>query len=151
MKVTAEAACRFLAARHFLAPARSLAGPDGVLEVFRRFGSIQYDPIAAAGRNHDLVLHPRVAGYEPAWCDVLYERREIFETTNKAGRIEPRIDRERSVVEVLGLWWEDGFAPDRADGFADAMREALRAYLGFAGADRLEWAPHLGRSGEMFL
>ena len=55
-----------------------------MLEVFRKFGSIQFDPIAVAGRNHDLVLHARVAGYEPAWCDVLYERREIFETTNKA-------------------------------------------------------------------
>ena len=55
-----------------------------MLEVFRRLGSIQFDPIAVAGRNHDLVLHARVAGYEPAWCDVLYERREIFEATNKA-------------------------------------------------------------------
>jgi hypothetical protein len=85
VKVTADAARRFLVARHFLAPARSLAGgPDGVLEVFRKFGSIQFDPIAVAGRNHDLVLHARVAGYEPAWCDLLYERREIFEATNKA-------------------------------------------------------------------
>src|SRR6266516_4297489 len=85
VKVTAGAARRFLVARHFLAPARSLAGgPEAVLEVFRKFGSIQFDPIAAAGRNHDLVLHARVAGYEPAWCDVLYERREIFEATNKA-------------------------------------------------------------------
>jgi len=55
-----------------------------VLKVFRKFGSIQFDPIAVAGRSHDLVLHARVAGYEPAWCDLLYERREIFETTNKA-------------------------------------------------------------------
>jgi hypothetical protein len=55
-----------------------------VLEVFRKLGSIQFDPIAVAGRNHDLVLHARVAGYEPAWCDELYERREIFEATNKA-------------------------------------------------------------------
>jgi hypothetical protein len=85
VKVTADAARRFLVARHFLAPARSLAGgPDGVLEVFRKFGSIQFDPIAVAGRNHDLVLHARVAGYEPAWCDLLCERREIFEATNKA-------------------------------------------------------------------
>jgi uncharacterized protein len=85
VKVAAEAARRFLVARHFLAPARSVAGGlDGVLEVFRKFGSIQFDPIAVAGRNHDLVLHARVAGYEPAWCDRLYERREIFETTNKA-------------------------------------------------------------------
>ena len=90
MKVSAEAARRFLVARHFLAPARSVAGGlDGVLEVFRRFGSIQFDPIAVAGRNHDLVLHARVAGYEPAWCDVLYERREIFETTNKALSLVP--------------------------------------------------------------
>jgi Winged helix DNA-binding domain len=34
--------------------------------------------------SHDLVLHARVAGYEPAWCDLLYERRELFEATNKA-------------------------------------------------------------------
>ena len=84
LKVTAEAARRFLMARHFLAPARSLERLDGVLEVFRRLGSIQFDPIAVAGRNHDLVLHARVAEYEPAWCDELYARRELFETTNKA-------------------------------------------------------------------
>ena len=85
MQVSAEAARQFLLARHFLAPARSVTGGlHGVLEVLRRFGSIQYDPIAVAGRNHDLVLHARVAGYEPGWCDLLYERRDIFEATNKA-------------------------------------------------------------------
>ncbi len=368
-----------------------------MLEVFRRLGSIQFDPIAVAGRNHDLVLHARVAGYEPAWCDELYERREIFETTNKAlsfvpmsefpwfrsssgrkgrrfhaaaladnatvaervlariraegplssrdferetgptkdwfgmpenavravleaytvegvvglarrdgnvryydllerllpadvlaqevplrdqlrhkllsryrahgllaargaggtfariadpsdrnelrkelvelgalvpvdvegvrgqrfvlaeelallelpteptpsvvfiapfdsllwdtallaslfdfeyvwegffppakrrwgyyvlpivfghrfvGRIEPRIDRDRAVVEVLDLWWEDGFAPERAGGFVDAIADALRAYVRFAGADQIEWAGHLGREMRLFL
>ena len=396
MKVTADAARRFLVARHFLAPPRSLEGLEGVLEVFRRLGSIQFDPIAVAGRNHDLVLHARVAGYEPAWCDALYERREIFEATNKAlsfvptaefpwfrhvwgrkgprfhaaaladnaavaervleriraegplssadferessptkdwfgmpenavravleaytvtgalglarregnvrrydllerllpaevlarevpereqvrhkllsryrahgllgpggaggtfariadpadrnelrrelvesgtlvpvevegmrgkrllladelallesppeaspaaaflapfdsllwdtallaalfgfdyvwegffkaekrrwgyyvlpilfgdrlvGRIEPRIDRERARVEVLDVWWEDGFAPGRAAGFVDAMRDALRAYLRFTRADRLEWAPHLTTEKRLF-
>jgi uncharacterized protein len=84
MEVSAEAARRFLVARHRLAPARSLTGGlDGVLEVFRRLGSIQFDPIAVAGRTHDLVLHARVADYDPSWCDVLYERREIFEAYNK--------------------------------------------------------------------
>jgi uncharacterized protein YcaQ len=68
VRVTAEAARRFLVARHFLAPARSLEeGPDSVLAVIRKLGSIQFDPIAVAGRNHDLMLHARVAGYEPAW------------------------------------------------------------------------------------
>jgi uncharacterized protein len=398
MRVTAEAARRFLVARHFLAPARSLeGGPNAVLEVFRKFGAIQFDPIAVAGRNHDLVLHARVAGYEPAWCDLLYERREIFEATNKAlsfvptsefpwfrhamgrkgprfhaaaladnaevakkvleriraegplssrdfvreagptknwfglpenavravleaytvtgaiglarrdgnvryydllerllpaevlaskvpereqqrhkllsryrahgllgaggaggtfdrianpqerkdlhkellevgallpveiedtrgkrfvvadelallqapptpapsvafiapfdsllwdtallaklfdfeyvwegffppakrrwgyyvlpivfgdrfvGRIEPRIDRDGARVDVLDVWWEDGFAPRRADGFVDAMREALRDYLRFADADRLEWPPHLAAEKRLFL
>jgi uncharacterized protein YcaQ len=84
VKVSAQAARRFLVARHLLAPARSLEGGlDAVLEVFRRLGSVQYDPIAVAGRTHDLMLHARVAGYEPAWCDELYERREIFEAYNK--------------------------------------------------------------------
>ena len=398
MKVTAEAARRFLVARHFLAPARSIGGgPESVLQVLRKFGSIQFDPIAVAGRNHDLVLHARVAGYEPVWCDVLYERGEIFEATNKAlsfvpasefpwfrhvmgrkgprfhnaalaenaavaervlegiraegplssrdfegeagatndwfgmpenavravleaytvtgviglarrdgnlryydllerllpaevlahkvpereqlrhkmlsryrahgllglggaggtfdriaepsarnelrkelvaagalvpvevegvrgkrlildeelalleappestpsvafiapfdslmwdtallstlfafdyvwegffpaakrrwgyyvlpivfgdrfvGRIEQRIDRDRARVEVLNVWWEDGFAPRRADGFIDTMRNALRAYLRFAHADRLEWAPHLATEKRLFL
>ncbi len=398
VKVTAEATRRFLVARHSLSPARSVAGGlAGVLEVFRKLGSIQFDPIAVAGRNHDLVLHARVAGYEPAWCDELYERREIFEATNKAlsyvptsefpwfrhvmgrkgprfhhaaladnaevakrvleriraegplcsldferetgrtenwfgmpenavrsvleaytvtgeiglarrdgnrryydllerllpaevlaqevpereqlrhkllsryrahgllgvggaggtfarianpperrelqnelvelgalvpvevegmrgkrfvvdeelallqappestpsvafvapfdsllwdtallaslfdfeyvwegffpaakrrwgyyvlpiifgdrfvGRIEPRIDRDEGVVQVLDVWWEDDFAPRRADGFVDAMCDALRAYLRFAGADRLEWAPHLTTETRLFL
>ncbi len=401
MKVTAEAARRFLVAHHLLAPARSLAGgPEAVLEVFRRLGSIQFDPLAVAGRNHDLVLHARVADYEPAWCDLLYERHEVFEAVNKglalvpteefpwfraslsrraprvlaehaevaeqvleriraegplssldfersdqvwvwewapssvvravleaysltgvlglarregnrryydllerllptdvlardvplheqlrhrmlsryrahgllgigaagdvfqglgpakrdperpelagrtalreelveggelvrvtveglrgprfvlrdevellaappeppasvaflppmdplmwdrsllqplfdfdwvwevftpehkrrwgyyvlpilfrdrlAGRIEPRIDRAGGRVRVLGLWWEEGFRPGRAEGFVDAMRAALRAYLAFAGADRLEWAPHLDRDRRLF-
>jgi uncharacterized protein len=70
--------------RHALAPARSLeGGPDAVLDVFRRLGSIQFDPLAVAGRSHDLVLHARVAEYDPAWCDLLYERREILEAYNK--------------------------------------------------------------------
>ena len=66
------------------------------------------------------------------------------------GRIEPRIDRDEARVEVIGVWWEDGFAPGRAAGFVDAMRDALSAYLRFAGADRLEWAAHLGREKRLF-
>ncbi len=90
MRVAAETARRFLVARHAIAPARSLeGGVDAVLEVFRRLGSIQFDPLAVAGRTHDLVLHARVADYEPAWCDELYERREIFEAHNKGLSLIP--------------------------------------------------------------
>src|SRR5262249_28585407 len=84
MKVAGESARRFLVARHFLAPARSVAGgPAGVLEVFRRYGSIQFGPLAIAGRSPALVLPARVAEYDAAWCELLHERREIFEAYNK--------------------------------------------------------------------
>jgi len=90
LEVPNETARRFLLARQFLAPARSLeGGPAAVLDVFRKLGSIQFDPIAVAGRSHDLVLHARVAGYEPDWCDELYERREIFEAFNKGLSLVP--------------------------------------------------------------
>ena len=90
VKVTADAARRFLVARHLLAPARSLdGGPAAVLDVFRRLGSVQFDPLAVAGRTHDLVLHARVADYDPAWCDLLYKRREIFEAYNKGLSLVP--------------------------------------------------------------
>ncbi len=65
-------------------------------------------------------------------------------------RIEPRIDREAGAVTMLGLWWEEGFAARRAEGFVDAMRAALRAYLVFAGTDRLVWAEHLGKEKRLF-
>ena len=66
------------------------------------------------------------------------------------GRIEPRIDGDGGNVQVLDVWWEAGFDPLRADGFVDAMRQALLAYRGFAGADRVEWPAHLGREKRLF-
>jgi uncharacterized protein YcaQ len=66
------------------------------------------------------------------------------------GRIEPRIDRDGGRVQVLGLWWENGFAPGRAPAFVEAMRDALDAYLRFAGADRLEWPSHLAAQQRLF-
>jgi uncharacterized protein YcaQ len=90
VKLTNEDARRFLVARQLLAPSRSLqGGPDAVLAVFRRLGSLQLDPVAVAGLSHDLVLHARVADYKPAWCDELYERREIFEAYNKGLSLVP--------------------------------------------------------------
>jgi uncharacterized protein len=90
VKVAADAARRFLVTRHLLSPARSLeGGPDAVLEVVSRLGSLQFDPINVAGRSHDLVLHARVADYDPAWCDLLYERRDVCEAYNKGLSLVP--------------------------------------------------------------
>ncbi len=82
---------RFLVLRHLLAPARSLpAVEESVLAVVDRLGSLQFDPLEVAGRNHDLVLHARVAGYRRLWTDrLLYERRLLFEAYNKGLSLLP--------------------------------------------------------------
>jgi uncharacterized protein len=67
------------------------------------------------------------------------------------GRIEPRIDRAAGIVQVLDVWWEDGFDQRRTEGFADAMRDALGAYLRFAGATALEWPSHLRAERRLYL
>ena len=54
-------------------------------------------------------------------------------------------------MEVIGLWWEDGFEPKRVEGFVDAMSDALRAYLQFARASRLEWPPDFVAERRLFL
>jgi uncharacterized protein YcaQ len=89
--LTREIARRFLVLRHFLAPPRTLpAGPAGVLAFIDRIGSLQFDPIDVAGRNHDLVLLARVAGYRRTWTDaLLYEDRALFEAYNKMLSILP--------------------------------------------------------------
>ncbi|CAN5725217.1 hypothetical protein BH18CHL1_BH18CHL1_08490 [soil metagenome] len=66
------------------------------------------------------------------------------------GRLEPRIDRQAGVVRILGTWWDPGFEPRRSEGFVDAMREALRAYLGFGRVTRIEWAPTLAKERRLF-
>ncbi len=82
---TAAATRRFLAVRHHLWPPRALpAGRDGVLTVFERLGSIQFDPLEVAGRNHDLVLLSRVRDYRRSMTDaLLYDERALFEAYNK--------------------------------------------------------------------
>ncbi|MEW5990540.1 MAG: crosslink repair DNA glycosylase YcaQ family protein [Chloroflexota bacterium] len=82
---------RFLVLRHLLAPPRSLpADPASVLRVIERVGSLQFDPLEVAGRNHDLVLLARIAGYRRVWTDHwLYEDRRLYETYNKGLSIVP--------------------------------------------------------------
>jgi hypothetical protein len=72
MDVGADAARRFLVTRQLLAPAHSLeGGPDAV------------------------------AGYDPAWCDALYQRRELFEAYNA-------VLEAYAATGVLGLARRDG-------------------------------------------
>lgn len=92
--LSAAVARRFLVLRHLLAPSRSLpAEPESVLRVMDRLGSFQFDPLEVAGRNHDLLLLARIAGYRREWTDHwLYEDRRLYETYNKSLNIVPVAD-----------------------------------------------------------
>jgi uncharacterized protein YcaQ len=82
---------RFLVLRHLLAPPRALpAARESVMAVVQRLGSLQFDPLEIAGRNHDLVLLARIAGYRREWTDsLLYTDRVLYETYNKGLSIVP--------------------------------------------------------------
>ena len=55
------------------------------------------------------------------------------------GRIEPRIDRKADTLRILGVWWEDGFEPLKAEGFVDAFVEAIDAHRAFGDVKRHAW------------
>jgi uncharacterized protein len=112
-QISVPVARRFLAIRHLLAPPRALPpSPESVLAVVDRLGSLQFDPLDVAGRNHDLVLQARVAGYHRELTDeLLYGRRLLFEAYNKALNLLPT--RELPYYRIT---WQDG-----ADGRAGRL------------------------------
>lgn len=55
------------------------------------------------------------------------------------GRIEPRLERKTGTLDVLALWFEDGFDPLADPAFATAFAEALRAHLAFAGLGKVRF------------
>lgn len=60
------------------------------MEVFRRLKSIQFDPIAPVGCNHDLVLQARFSGYKVgAWEKLAYQDRLIYDGWDKMASLVP--------------------------------------------------------------
>ena len=90
-EIDRASARRYLVLHHLLAPPRSLPpGTDSVRCVFDRLGSLQFDPIDVAGRNHDLVLLARIAGYRRELTErLLYGERSVYETYNKGLSLVP--------------------------------------------------------------
>ena len=66
------------------------------------------------------------------------------------GRLEPRLDRASRTLRILGIWWESGFTPRKADGFVPAMRDALREYMRFVAAQSIDWLPATLGAGRLF-
>ena len=53
------------------------------------------------------------------------------------GRIEPRFDRSAGTLDVIDVWWQDGFDPLATDGFVGALVEALEALAHFGNVNRV--------------
>jgi len=129
-RISAAHARRFLVHRHLLDPPRSLpAKPESVLRVVDRLGSLQFDPLEVPGaRNHDLVLHNRIAGYRREWCDRwLYgKHRRLIELYNKSLNILPADE-----LPFYRLAWDRSanryrdFLAQHA-GLADRIRDHIR-------------------------
>ncbi|NCB55422.1 MAG: winged helix-turn-helix domain-containing protein, partial [Epsilonproteobacteria bacterium] len=64
--LTNEQARRFLLHKQGLIGAPAYRGKQGALAYIRSVGSIQFDPVDVCGRNAELVLQARVAGFTKA-------------------------------------------------------------------------------------
>ena len=63
----------------------------------------------------------------------------ILEGGCLVGRLDPKVHRERGVLEVRGLWWEAGIRPTKAR--LKGLRRALEGLAAFTGAQEIEGLP----------
>jgi len=83
------------------------------MRVMDRLGSLQFDPLEVAGRNHDLTLLARVAGYRRQWTDdLLYRDRALYETYNKMLSLVPT-----SELPWYRVTWDLSHARHTGDAF----------------------------------
>jgi uncharacterized protein len=149
LRISADHARRFLVRRQLLDPPRSLpAKPASVLRAVDRLGSLQFDPLAVPGaRNHDLVLHSRIAGYRRDWCEGwLYGKdRRLLELYNKSLNILPAAE-----LPYYRLAWSRGASSYRDflahhQVLADRIRDHIRERGPVSTAtfrdvkDRIQW------------
>lgn len=128
IQISADHARRFIVTRHLLAPARSLPPePESVMAVVERHGLLQFDPLEVPGaRNHDLVLHARVAGYRREWCEQwLYGAdRRLFELYNKSLNMVPMDE-----LPYHRITWERFAAANEEDSLLAQQADVAKAIL----------------------
>ena len=149
LRLTKPEARRFLVRYHGLdACAQSWSGRDGIIEYMRRVGAMQYDPLDVVGRNPDLVLQSRIAGYRRAMLEeLLYRDRALVDNWDKQMSIHlaaewPHRARVRAAhadaVRGWLHWRNSGAALEQLGRVRDALAAlgpALPAALGFGAVD----------------
>ncbi len=88
INLTNQQARRFMLRHHDLLPPRSLSGKAGAIEIVKRLGCIQFDPVNVVGWNPDLVLQARLNDYTaPMLDELLYNDRVFWDGFDKVQSI----------------------------------------------------------------
>ncbi len=82
--INKQQARRFMLSHQGLWPPYSFKGKSGILDFIKRVGSIQFDPLNIAGRNPEIVLQARIAGFTPQMLnELLYKERRLLDGWDK--------------------------------------------------------------------
>ncbi|MBN2299720.1 MAG: YcaQ family DNA glycosylase [Acholeplasmataceae bacterium] len=82
--MTTKEARDFMVSYHLINIKQQPRGKSGLLEVFDRIKSVQYDPLNIVGRNSDLVLQARMQNYTSGLLnDALYIDRTLIDAWDK--------------------------------------------------------------------
>jgi len=106
--------------RHHFAPCATQE------DAFERLRSIQFDPIAPVGCNHDLVLQARVPGYKVGdWQRLAYEDRHIYDGWDKMASLVPYSGwpLRRYISEVGRRGFEEKIFRDHKDAVELVLKE----------------------------
>ena len=80
IKLSREAARRFILGKQGLWPGRRWRGRRGTELAMRAMEYLQLDPLQIVARSQDLALHSRVIDYSPGlWEKICYEERKFFD------------------------------------------------------------------------
>jgi len=110
MLLTNKQARQFLLRRHGLIGERVFRGKKGVMAFIKRAGCLQFDPVDLCGRNADIILHSRVAGYtKPMLEDLLYKERRLIDYFDKNLSIFPVEDFPVFVSEKPGGGYAEAY------------------------------------------
>jgi len=88
--LTNQQARNFILIKHGLLGEHKFIGKQGVLDLIRQTGCIQYDPIDSCGKNAELTLQSRVKGFTKQMLyELLYEERTLVDYPDKNLSIVP--------------------------------------------------------------
>lgn len=144
LRLSRVEARRFLLLKHGLSGPHRFHGSQGVMGFIRQAGSIQFDPLDICGRNPDLVLQSRVAGYQkPMLYELLYEQRRLIDYFDKELCIFPVEDWPHYVRirEIRGDWMR---SHGQVAGARDAILKEIESRgplssKDFDSKDRVHW------------